>query len=224
MTASAIIWDVDGTLVDTAKHHFQAWQRIANERGFPFTWTDFAATFGKRNPDIVRQLFNPDASDDECHQWAEHKENYYREAIRKSGVELLPGVARLLAAIAQQQWLQAIGSSAPRENLDLVLSLTKTRLYFQAIVSGDEVRRGKPDPEVFLTAADKLGVHPQRCVVIEDAPSGVEAAKAGGMTCVGVTLAGHHPPEKLLAAGADLVVPTLELLYPEQLFSLVKEK
>jgi beta-phosphoglucomutase len=224
MTALAIIWDVDGTLVDTAEHHFQAWQRVASERGFPFTRADFAATFGKRNSDIVRQLFNPHASDDECRLWAEQKENYYRDAIRKSGVALLPGVAGLLAAFAQQQWLQAIGSSAPRENLELVLSLTKTRPYFRAIVSGDEVRRGKPDPEVFLTAADKLGVHPQRCVVIEDAPSGVEAAKAGGMRCVGVTFAGHHPAEKLLAAGADLVVPTLELLNPEQFISLVKEK
>ncbi|MCS6863966.1 MAG: HAD family phosphatase [Gemmataceae bacterium] len=222
MTPPAIIWDVDGTLVDTAEHHFRAWERIAAERGYLFTRNDFAATFGKRNPEIVRQLFNPHATDDECRAWGEQKEKYYRDAIRNSGVALLPGVARLLETLAEWHWPQAVGSSAPRENLDLVLSLTNTRPFFQAIVSGDEVQRGKPDPEVFLKAADRLGVSPSHCIVIEDAPSGVEAAKAGGMACVAVTYVGHHSEEKLLAAGADLVVPTLEQLNPEQLIALVK--
>jgi beta-phosphoglucomutase len=125
-------------------------------------------------------------------------------------VTLLPGVRPLLEQLHQAAWPQAIGSSAPRRNLELILDLTNTRAFFQAIVSMEDTSRGKPDPQVFLIAAQRLGVPPERCVVMEDAVAGVQAARAGGMKCVAVSFVGHHPEEKLRAAGADLVVPTLE--------------
>jgi len=221
MATAAVIWDVDGTLVDTAEQHFQAWQQIANELSYPFTRADFVATFGMRNPEIIRQLFNPTATDDECRAIGERKENYYRQFIRTTGVKLLPGVARLLADAAMADWLQAVGSSAPLANLQLVLSITQTEKYFQAIVCGDDVRRGKPDPEVFLSAANKLGITPERCLVIEDAVAGVQAAKTGKMKCIAVTLAGHHPADKLFSAGADLVVASLDQLRFEQIIQLL---
>jgi beta-phosphoglucomutase len=218
----AIIWDVDGTLVDTAAQHFRAWAKLAEEIGKPFTRDDFAATFGMRNPEIIRKLFYPGADDASCAELGTRKEEHYRASVREEGTQLLPGAGQLLAAFAGAGWPQAVGSSAPPGNLDLLLGITNTRHYFAAVVTGDDVTRGKPDPEVFLAAASKLGAEPGRCVVFEDAVAGVEAAKAGGMGCVAVTFVGHHPAEKLRAAGADLVVASLEDVSAEQVAALVK--
>src|SRR5262245_24562296 len=222
MADPAIIWDVDGTLVDTAEQHFHAWDRLAAEIGRPFTRPDFAATFGMRNPEIVRALFLPDADDRRCRELGGRKEELYRASVRQEGTRLLPGAGRLLAAFAAAGWPQAVGSSAPPGNLELLLGLTGTQGYFAAVVTGDDVRRGKPDPEVFLAAAAKLGVDPRRCVVFEDAVAGVRAAKVGGMACVAVTFVGHHPADGLLAAGADRVVGSLEEVAVEDVANLVR--
>jgi beta-phosphoglucomutase len=211
-TASApfgAIWDVDGTLVDTAELHFLAWEKVCQELGRPFSRADFAATFGRRNPEIIRHLFGDRFSDREIADLGERKEVLYRAAAR-SGVSPLPGVADLLEGLHQAGFCQAIGSSAPRANLDLILELTGLQRYFAAVVSSEDTQRGKPDPQVFLLAAEKLGVAPARCVVLEDAVAGVEAARAGGMKCIAVTFVGHHPSASLQKAGADLVVPSLE--------------
>ena len=107
-------------------------------------------------------------------------------------------------------WKQAIGSSAPRANLELILELTGVDRYLGAVVGSEDTTRGKPDPQVFLVAAQRLGVEPKDAVVFEDAVAGVEAARAAGMRCVAVSFVGHHPPDKLRAAGADVVVGSLE--------------
>ncbi|MBA4187836.1 MAG: beta-phosphoglucomutase [Planctomycetaceae bacterium] len=224
MDTPAIIWDVDGTLVDTAEQHFRAWARLATELNQPFTRADFAATFGMRNPEILRQLFFPLADDEQCRVLGERKEDLYRASVREQGTMLLPGVAALLAGFEAAGFLQAVGSSAPTGNLDLLLGLTNIRRFFGAVVTGDDVRRGKPDPEVFLTAATKLGSRPEQCVVFEDAVAGVEAAKAGGMRCVAVTFVGHHSAEKLCEAGADLVVESLDAVTVSQIAALVRGK
>jgi beta-phosphoglucomutase len=207
--AYAVIWDMDGTLVDTAELHFKAWVALAHELNKPFTRADFAATFGRRNPEILRQVFDPNATDGEVADLGARKEEIYKAQARQ-GVELLPGVRPLMENLHATGFKQAIGSSAPRGNLDLILQLTHIEPLLEAIVSMEDTQRGKPDPQVFLVAAAKLGVAPPRCVVVEDAVAGVEAGKAGGMKCIGVTFVGHHPAERLTAAGADLVVKTLE--------------
>lgn len=221
MSQTAIIWDVDGTLVDTAEQHFRAWSKLAAELNQPFTRADFAATFGKRNPEILRQLFFPDATDERCRELGDRKEDLYRASVREEGTQLLPGVAALLDGFAAAGCPQAVGSSAPPGNLDLLLGVTGIRRYFTAVVSGDDVKRGKPDPEVFLMAAAKLGASPAKCVVFEDAVAGVEAARAGGMRCVAVTFVGHHPADKLRAAGADIVVGSLAEVTVPQVVALV---
>ncbi|WP_439627789.1 HAD family hydrolase [Gemmata sp.] len=221
MHPPAIIWDVDGTLVVTAEQHFRAWSKLAAELNLPFTRADFAATFGMRNPEILRQLFFPDATDERCRELGERKEDLYRASVREEGTQLLPGVAALLSGFAARGCPQAVGSSAPLGNLDLLLGVTNIRRYFGALVSGDDVTRGKPDPEVFLTAAAKLGAAPEWCVVFEDAVAGVEAARAGGMRCVAVTFVGHHSAERLRAAGADLVVGSLAEVTVEQVAALI---
>jgi beta-phosphoglucomutase len=208
-TTDAAIWDIDGTLVDTAELHFRAWSELIGGLGQPFTRADFAATFGKRNPEIIHQLFGDRYGDAEIAALGDRKEELYRAAAGR-GVPLLPGVRQLLEGLHAAGFKQAIGSSAPRANLDLILRLTQARPFFDAVVSMEDTRRGKPNPEVFLVAAAKLGVEPARCVVLEDAVAGVEAAKAGGMKCIAVSFVGHHPEDKLRLAGADLVVKTLE--------------
>jgi beta-phosphoglucomutase len=204
------IWDVDGTLVDTAELHFEAWASVCRELGRDFTRADFAATFGRRNPEIIEALFGPRFSEREVADIGERKEVLYRAAATARGVSLLPGAAELLKGLHEAGVRQAIGSSAPRANLDLILRLTGVERHFDAVIGMEETQRGKPDPQVFLVAAGRLGVPPGRCVVFEDAVAGVQAARAGGMKCVAVRFVGHHPEEALRQAGADLVVPTLE--------------
>jgi beta-phosphoglucomutase len=216
----AVLWDVDGTLVDTAELHFQAWAALAREIGKPFTRADFAATFGWRNPEIIPKLFGKEYDAKQIDLLGDHKEDLYRAEAAK-GVALLPGVRSLLDAVTAAGGRQAIGSSAPRRNIDMLLRMTATTPSFATIVSMEDTSRGKPDPEVFLLGAEKLGVSPDRCIVLEDAPVGIQAAKAGGMRAVGVTFVGHHSVETLQAAGADLVVPTLEMVTVERLLALI---
>jgi beta-phosphoglucomutase len=216
----AAIWDVDGTLVDTAELHFAAWIRLCRELDRPFSRADFAATFGKRNPEIINYLFGSSFTDAQITELGDRKEEYYKSAARH-GVELLPGTRDLLTALKQQSLPQAIGSSAPLGNIDLILRLTNSREFFQVIVSAEDTTRGKPDPQVFQVAAQRLKMPPERCIVLEDAVAGVQAAKAGGMKCVAVSFVGHHPAEKLLGAGADLVVQSLKEVSVDKLKSLI---
>ncbi len=219
----AVLWDMDGTLVDTAELHFAAWARLMQELGRPFTRADFAATFGLRNPEIIDQLFGEGRyGPEEVARLGDRKEEMYRAAASR-GVTLLPGARELLEELHAAGFQQAIGSSAPRANLELILRLTDTARFFQAVVSMEDTQRGKPDPQVFLVGAERLGVPPARCVVIEDAVAGVQAARAGGMKCIAVRFVGHHPADKLQAAGADLVVPSLAEVSAETLRRLLQE-
>jgi beta-phosphoglucomutase len=118
-------------------------------------------------------------------------------------------VVALLEDLRRSGFVQAVGSSAPRANLDLILPLLRIVHFFDAVVSAEDTQRGKPDPQVFQVAAERLHMPPNLCVVFEDAVAGVQAARAGGMKCVAV-LSGHHSEEALRGAGADLVVHTLE--------------
>jgi beta-phosphoglucomutase len=207
----AVIWDVDGTLVDTAELHFAAWVKLARELDKPFSRADFAATFGQRNPEIIGTLFGAAFGKAEIDRLGVRKEDYYKAAARQ-GVALLPGVRRLLEELHASGFKQAIGSSAPRGNIDLILDLTGTQHFFDAVVSEADTQRGKPDPQVFLVGAEKLQMPPARCLVMEDAVAGVQAAKAAGMKCIAVTFVGHHPQKLLEEAGADLIVKNLELV------------
>ncbi len=219
--SAAVIWDVDGTLVDTAEMHFQAWLELCQELDRPFTRDDFAATFGRRNPEIFRILFGNRFDDAEIDRLALRKEEFYRGAAR-NGVDLLPGVRPLLEGLKAAGIAQAIGSSAPRANVELIGEITRSQHLFDAVSCAEDTTRGKPDPQVFLVAAQKLGVAPDRCVVMEDAVAGVEAARAGGMKCIAVSFVGHHPEAKLRAAGADLVVPTLERVSVQTIRNLLR--
>jgi beta-phosphoglucomutase len=219
--AYAALWDMDGTLVDTAELHFQAWEAVCRELGRDFSRAEFAATFGLRNPEIFAALFGDRLSAAEAAEWSDRKEEQYRAAARR-GVELLPGVRALLEDLHRIGFRQAIGSSAPRANLELILRLTGIERFFGAVIGMEETQRGKPDPQVFQVAAERLGVAPARCVVLEDAVAGVEAARAAGMKCVAVRAVGHHPEAALRQAGADLVVDSLEQVHAQTILDLLR--
>src|SRR5262249_47476072 len=137
----AVIWDVDGTLVDTAELHFQAWCVLARELGKPFTRADFAGTFGWRNPEIIPKLFGAHYSAADVAALGDRKEDLYRSEAKK-GVALLPGVQALLENLHAGGFRQAVGSSAPLRNLDLILDMTDTRRFMAAVVSMEDTNRG----------------------------------------------------------------------------------
>jgi beta-phosphoglucomutase len=216
----AAIWDMDGTLVDTAELHFEAWEAVCREQGRRFTRADFAATFGQRNPEIIQVLFGDRFDERQTADLGDRKEELYRAAAGK-GVALLPGVRPLLEGLHRAGVRQAIGSSAPRANLNLILRLTGIADLLGAVVGMEDTRRGKPDPQVFQVAAARLGVAASRCVVLEDAVAGVQAARAGGMKCIAVRFVGHHPAAALRAAGADRVVDSLEQVSVQAVLDLL---
>ncbi|HEY4011919.1 MAG TPA: HAD family phosphatase [Polyangiaceae bacterium] len=200
-----VIWDLDGTLVDTSELHFATWHRAVTERGVPFTRETFGAMFGLRNRETIARIFGP-IPDAEALAIAARKESLYRETARER-VSLLPGARDLLDALAREHVPCALGTSAPRENVELLLEATGTRSAFAAFACEQDVTEGKPAPDVFLVAARRLGADPHDCIVLEDAVVGIEAARSAGMRSVAVTFASHAKREDL--AIADLVVGSL---------------
>lgn len=186
-----VIWDVDGVIIDSAAQHLEAWRAMAAENGFPFDDALFWETFGMRNADIMPRMFGISGPERRIAELASRKEELYRERLRREATAL-PGARELLAALHEAGYRQALGSSAPSANIETIVSLLGIAPYLEAIVSGENVPRGKPAPDIFVTAAERLGIAPARCLVIEDAPAGVAAAHAGGMRCLAVRRVGQE--------------------------------
>lgn len=210
----AAIFDLDGTLVDSHDAHLAAWRTTSREIGHELTLAQFAAQFGRTNPPIIRELHEwagrPAPDDAAIVRWAERKETLFRDSIA-ARFPVMPGGRPLLASLRSSGWSLAVGSSAPPENVRLAVRGLEAAELFHAIVTGDDVRHGKPDPEVFLLAAGRLGVEPRRCVVVEDAPAGIEAARRAGMASIGLASKGRTRAD---LADADLVVESLDALDP----------
>jgi beta-phosphoglucomutase family hydrolase len=211
----AVIWDMDGVIADTGPYHFKSWQYAFKMQGIIFHAADFQRLFGQRNDTIIRNMMKRNVTQTEVDMIAEIKEAYFRQIIQKN-LKPFPGVKRLLEILKENTIQAAIASSAPMENIRLILGGLGIADYFQAIVYGREVTEGKPSPQIFLRAAQKLGAEPPNCIVIEDAVAGVTAAIKAGMHCIGVT--NTHAAEKL--AEADLVVDSLEKVSLQELKKL----
>ena len=196
----AVLWDMDGVLVDTGEFHFQAWQGVLAEAGIPFNAQLFRQTFGMNNADLIAALLGRPPEPGQAEAIGEHKERLFRQSIA-GRARLLDGVADWLRRLQERNSPQAVASSAPCENIDALLDELGIRQFFQAVVSGTDMP-GKPDPTVFLLAARQLDVLPHACLVIEDSVAGVTAAKRAGMKCLAVTTT--NPRELLLQA--DLVL------------------
>ena len=202
-TIQAVIWDLDGVIIDSADEHRRAWERLAREEGIKFTDEDFWATFGKRNDDIIAILWGP-LSPEQVQLLRDRKEIYFRDLIRQTAAPL-PGSMELMRSLHEAGYLQALASSAPIENIQLISEVLGLERYLTALVSGETVPHGKPAPDIFLKAAQELHIEPSRCLVIEDAVAGVEAAHAAGMRCIAV--AGNRDLPGLRKA--ELMVKTL---------------
>jgi beta-phosphoglucomutase family hydrolase len=201
----AVIWDMDGVIADSGPYHLAAWQEIFGRRGVKFTAGDFQHSFGLRNDNIIRNTLGKEITQDEVETIAVEKEETFRR-LAGGRIKPLPGALRLLKLLKKEGFRMAIASSTPAENIELVTGSLGIADYFRVIVNGHDVTEGKPDPRVFLLAAQRLGVKPEHCLVIEDAMAGVAAAKKAGMACLAVT--NTHSRQKLKEA--DLIVDTLE--------------
>jgi len=217
-TDLAVIFDVDGVLVDSYDAHFQSWLLLCKERGLEMTEQQFIATFGRTSREIIKELWGDQITTEAMGaETDDRKEGLFRE-ILSNDFPGMDGAAELIDGLHDAGFLLALGSSGPPENVGLVLDAFGCRHRFKGIVTGVDVARGKPDPQVFLLGAERVGVAPERCVVIEDAPAGVAAAHAAGMKCVAVVSTGRVR-ERL--AAADLTVDSLRELNAESIRGLI---
>lgn len=210
-----VIFDMDGVLVDSYDPHFESWRMLAREIGNDLTEEQFAHTFGRTSRDIMKMLFDiTDLSVVRKHD--DRKESLYRDLIR-GNIPLMPGAVALSRQLKEAGAELAVGSSGPKENVNMICDETELRSCISARVSGADVTHGKPDPEIFLTAAAKLGLRPNRCVVIEDAPVGIQAAHAGGMKCIAL----RSPRSQRGIETADLIVDSLTEVSSETIARLL---
>ena len=216
--ALGVIFDWDGVVIDSHDQHEKAWFRLADELGKPFTREMFTETFGMRNETILPEYLKwaEPGDDDRIRALGDRKEELYREVLKDTGIDPLPGVVSLLRELAEAGVPRAVGSSTSRKNIDVIIEIAGLDGLFTAINAAEDVTQGKPAPDVFLGAARKVGRAPQDCVVIEDAHVGIEAGRRAGMKVIGV--ATTHPIESL--DGADLALPNLDGFRLEQILSL----
>ncbi|MDD5327380.1 MAG: HAD family phosphatase [Phycisphaerae bacterium] len=200
----AVIFDLDGVLVDTGWAHKQAWFAFAEKQGMPISDDFFLATFGMNNNSIIPMLLGRALSPQQLNLLSDWKEKLYRRIVAD---KLAPdkNLEVLLADLKQKGFRLAIGSSTPKANLDLIRKRMNFDQYFDAYVTCEDVTEGKPSPQTFLKAAAKLSMPQGRCIVVEDAIAGVEAAKAAKM----LVLAVATTRKRADLAKADLIFDTL---------------
>ena len=184
---NAIIFDMDGTMVDNMAIHNQTWLDYLTEVGAqpdPQTFND--RTAGKTTPEIIRLFLGQNLSEAEIRDHSAEKELRYRQGFRL-GAKPIPGLKELLQAARSKGIMLGVATSAPPENVRVVLESLDLIDFFDAVVNGEEIKKGKPDPEIFLTAAERLQTPPARCLVFEDSRLGVEAALRAHMHVILIT-------------------------------------
>jgi beta-phosphoglucomutase len=217
MSDKAAIFDMDGVLVDSYQAHYESWRLLGEKHGLTMTAEQFAGTFGQTSRDIIRNLWGDAIADADVPACDDDKEAMYREIVRRN-FPAMAGADALIAALDEAGFALAIGSSGPPANVATVLECLTEGSRFAAQVTGMDVTRGKPDPQVFLIAAEKLGVTPDRCAVVEDAIPGLQAARAAGMAVIALT---GTATRDQLAKHADLVVDSLTELTPSVIDELI---
>ncbi|HRR27018.1 MAG TPA: HAD family phosphatase [Acidobacteriota bacterium] len=213
------IFDMDGVLLDNLEYHLEAFQRLGEELGHPIAWEDIRKVFGRKTEDMLRVLLNRELTSAEAKALERRKEEIYRELIRPTLREhIVPGLEEFLEALSEHGIRMAIATSGPPENVSLVTEELGLGKYFEAVVTGDEVTNGKPHPEAFLRAAEKLRLPSATCVVFEDSLSGVQAALAAGCRCVALTTS--HSVEELRDLRPHRIVSDFRGLAVEDVLNL----
>ncbi|MEM0896047.1 MAG: HAD family phosphatase [Verrucomicrobiota bacterium] len=213
------IFDWDGVIIDSHDQHEESWQMLFDETGRTMPEGFFKETFGMRNQQIIPAYFE-DVDESDTQKIADlglRKEELYRELIRREGIEPLEGVLPLLDSLKVAGIPCSVGSSTPRKNVDTIIEMIGLKNHFSAITTAEDVTRGKPEPDVFLKAAEKVEREPSKCVVFEDAHVGIKAGLAAGMKVIAV--ATTHPAKSL--GDAHLVVERLTEISVEKMTALV---
>ena len=209
------LFDLDGVIVDTAKYHFLAWKRLADELNINFTLEDNELLKGvsrMASLDIVLGLGKLALDHDKKLELATRKNNWYVDYITKMPTDdLLPGALDFLKEAKNRGIKVALGSAS--KNAQTILDRLEITSYFDAIISGNEVSKAKPDPEVFLLGAKSVGLEARQCVVFEDAQAGVEAAHNAGMKCIGIG-------DPIILGEADIVVNGLHDITVDQVLNI----
>ena len=200
-TLCAAIFDMDGVIADNMSYHTKAWDLFIKKHAPHLEIGDVTPHYGKTNADLMSMVFDRPLSHREVEEYGEEKERLYRE-LYAADMAPTPGLVDFLKELKANGLRAVVATSAPKSNVDFLLNGLKIRNLFDLVVDAGHVSRGKPDPEIYLQAASRVGCRPQDCVVFEDAAAGIEAGRRARMTVVGVatTLA----PEGL--AGTTLVV------------------
>ena len=217
----AVLWDLDGVLIDSEEAHYITWKMVFKELGRELTHTEFKNTFGMNNKSVMQTFFKDELSEEKKEAYSEKKEVLFRENV-KGNVKFLPGVDNWLKYFYENRIPQAMATSAPEANIEAILREFPHPEYFQTTVSAEKLP-GKPDPAVFLKAARVLSAAPAQCLVFEDSVAGVKAAKAAGMVCIALT--STNPAGKL--GEADLIIDAYNSLSSGQiidLFTRVEER
>lgn len=207
----AVLWDLDGTIADSKDFHWRAWRNTMGAAGVEITHQQFLHSFGQRN-DAILGAWLPGASAERVTRLGDEKETRFRRLVAAGPLHPMPGAIQWIERLAREGWLQAIASSAPRANVDAMVRVLQLGRTMGALVSAEDVHRGKPDPEVFLVSAARLGIAPERSIVVEDAAAGIEAARRGGMRSIGVGGAELRAADVAVTSLADLPSDAFERL------------
>jgi beta-phosphoglucomutase len=181
-----IIFDMDGVLLDSGPPHLKSWEMLAKENGLQMKELFFWDTFGRTNDAILPLLFGRALTKEEMRTYSDRKEELYREIVR-GRVKPFPGLLMIINALFRRGWKVGVGSSGPRLNVELVLSELELTGIVSSYTCAEDVKHGKPDPEVFLKVSQKMGISASGCVVVEDSVHGIEAAHRAGMKCIAIT-------------------------------------
>lgn len=212
-----LVFDMDGVLVDNHLYHQKAWIEFGRRHGITITETDFLTHFGSTNHTVLKSLFGNALTDTQITLLGEEKELIYKD-MYASDIKPLKGLTEFLALSIERNIPLALATSAPKVNVDFTLKATGLTGYFNLITDSSMVSKGKPDPEVYLVTAAKLGVNPSDCIVFEDSVPGIISAKNAGMRVIGV--ATTHNPQELMIHVKEIIMNFAE---PENLLnSLLK--
>jgi len=208
-----VIWDLDGVLVDTGEFHYVSWKETLPAYNIPFSFELFRKSFGMNNEGVLTFLMVHKPNPAILTRIDNEKESAFRQAIR-GHAQLLPGVMEWLMFLHQAGIQMAVGSSAPMANVEVLVDETGIRPFFKYLVSANG-KPSKPDPWVFLYAAEQIGVAPKDCWVVEDAVTGVDAAHKAGMRCIAVTTTNSKEALRM----AEIVVDRLDQISPKVMWN-----
>jgi beta-phosphoglucomutase len=218
----AAIFDLDGTLIDSYDAHYEAWRSISATHGVAVTVDDYYSHFGRRNEDLLRECWLRAGKGELTHGQIvalDHEKEAAYRSIVAGRLPVMDGARELVASLRADGFRTAVGSSGPPANVALAIEGLALENAFDAVVTGRDVKRSKPDPECFLLAAERLALPPSRCVVFEDAPAGIAAAKAAGMRCIAITSKGHTIERQ---CEADIVFPSVKTVTVTAVRALLK--